>query len=374
MSAGAVTEVGILLSGAAGEYMESATVVEWRAREGTWVAAGETVAVVETAKAATEIPAPVSGRLARIAAPVGSEVAVGTALGMILPDRNAAQPPDPVSVPATPPSIAPMREGIPRHWQASFASPLAKRLAGEAGVDLSRLTGSGPDGRISASDVREAIAGERNCDVSPRVGSEIAPGLAERAWLAAEKTVGTVGMAVVCDVHAPLEERARLWEAGESVPLLAFVLHALAVTVARFPALGGGTIRITVLREKETAPVGIALTADMSVAEFARVLSTNRAQRVCREAAARLHVLDASALGITEIAPSLPAGAVAAIGVGALCEMPAFAGGQSQSYPGIRLSLIADPTAIDTGTAARILAALRAVIEKETALVGGDPP
>jgi pyruvate/2-oxoglutarate dehydrogenase complex dihydrolipoamide acyltransferase (E2) component len=375
MSAGARTGVAILLSGAAGEYMESATVVEWRASEGTWVAAGETVAVVETAKAATEIPAPVSGRLARIAAPVGREVAVGTALGTILPDQEAAAPAE--RAPIAPASVSPLatREGIPRRWQASFASPLAKRVACEAGIDLSRLAGSGPGGRISASDVREAIAGERDREAGPRAGSEIASGETERAPpAAADRGAATFSMAIVCDARAMLEERALLWEAGESVPFLALVLRALAATLARFPALGGGPIRLSVLSEKGSASVGIALTEGMSLSELARALSAPRAGDIFREAAACLHVLDASALGITEIVPSLAAGVMAAIGVGALCEAPVFAGGRSESYPGFRLSLSADPSAIDTGTAARFLAALRAVIEKETALPGGDPP
>ena len=63
-----MAELEFRLSGAAGEYMESATVVEWLARPGDAVRAGQPLAVVETAKAATELPSPADGTLLRVVA------------------------------------------------------------------------------------------------------------------------------------------------------------------------------------------------------------------------------------------------------------------------------------------------------------------
>jgi pyruvate dehydrogenase E2 component (dihydrolipoamide acetyltransferase) len=118
------------LTGAAGEYMESATVVEWLKKPGDAVRAGDSLVAVETAKATSEIPAPCDGVLVRVVAAVGSEVALDGVLAIIA-DGAAG---------------------------AVVASPIARRLARENGIDLATLTGTGPDGRIGEQDVLKAIA------------------------------------------------------------------------------------------------------------------------------------------------------------------------------------------------------------------------
>ncbi|MBN9438555.1 acetoin dehydrogenase dihydrolipoyllysine-residue acetyltransferase subunit [Bosea sp. (in: a-proteobacteria)] len=153
----------ITLAGGAGEYMESATVVSWSAGVGDPVKAGEVVVVVETAKAATEIEAERDGILVEILTPEGAEVGIGAVLGRIadsLPapaPQAAAQPsvpaPDMPVAPAGPASAAIAGEAGRR----ISISPLARRLARQAGLDPAGLTGSGPGGRIKSRDVERAL-------------------------------------------------------------------------------------------------------------------------------------------------------------------------------------------------------------------------
>ena len=151
----------ITLAGGAGEYMESATVVSWSAKLGDPVKAGEVVVVVETAKAATEIEAERDGVLAEILAPEGAEVGIGAVLGRIA-DSLAASAPQAVTMVET--AIpAPATLEMPAIVVSGEAgrrisiSPLARRLARQAGLDPAGLTGSGPGGRIKSRDVEQAL-------------------------------------------------------------------------------------------------------------------------------------------------------------------------------------------------------------------------
>lgn len=148
----------VTLAGGAGEYMESATVVAWNAAPGAAVKAGEVIAVVETAKAATEIEAPCDGVLTEILAEVGAEVGIGAVLGRI---GTAVEAPPPAMAVASAPTL-PVRPAAeepagPEPGRV-VASPLARRLAAQNGIDLAALTGTGPQGRIKSRDVERALA------------------------------------------------------------------------------------------------------------------------------------------------------------------------------------------------------------------------
>jgi len=194
-----VTAIDIALSGVGGEYMESAVLVEWRAAEGARVAAGDVVCVVETAKAATEVEAPADGVL-HIMVPVGDEVAVGTVLARVSATRTAILPrvagDGDIASPATaghealinsPPQ---RRSGMPRRWPAAYASPLAKRLSVERGIDLRSVRGSGPGGRIVQADVTASEAMQHD-------------------WS------DCFSMSVALDAAALFRRRAERWDGGE---------------------------------------------------------------------------------------------------------------------------------------------------------------
>ncbi|HYT70039.1 MAG TPA: dihydrolipoamide acetyltransferase family protein [Gemmatimonadales bacterium] len=157
--------------------MEEGRVVKWHKREGDPVKSGETLAEVETDKAVMELVARADGVLRQVAVaegqtvPVGSVVAVIAAPGEPVGDRAPAAPRSaPAAVPesgergAVPVGAAvgpPPPPTAPGDAHRLKASPLARRMAKEAGVDLKLVPGSGPGGRVVKRDLEQAAPGSR---------------------------------------------------------------------------------------------------------------------------------------------------------------------------------------------------------------------
>ena len=150
-----------------GHTMTEGTVVEWHKREGDPVALGEPILTVETDKAQVEVESPVRGRLGRMVAAKGQVVAVGGALGVItaegeaLPAELAGIDAAKVSADRAPSKIdARTASAVPSGpKRRAAASPRARRLAAERGIELGAITGSGPEGLITEDDVKRAIEG-----------------------------------------------------------------------------------------------------------------------------------------------------------------------------------------------------------------------
>jgi pyruvate dehydrogenase E2 component (dihydrolipoamide acetyltransferase) len=170
--------------------MEKGNLAKWLKKEGDPVKSGDVIAEIETDKATMEVEAVDEGVLAKIIVPAGTQdvlvnevIAIIAAEGESVSAPSAVKAPAPAqSAPAAAPVSAPSPAPVAPAPQASaasvsaqvaksdarvFASPLAKRIAKEAGIDLSAITGSGPHGRVVERDVRQAIAG----GVAPKAAS-----------------------------------------------------------------------------------------------------------------------------------------------------------------------------------------------------------
>ena len=154
--------------------MEEGTLAKWLVKEGDTVKAGDLMAEIETDKATMEFEAVDEGVIAKIVIAEGTDgVKVGTVIAVLAgegedaasvsapkaeapkaeaPKAEAA--PAPAAAPASAPAAAPKADG-----DRVKASPLARRIAAEKGVDLSGVAGSGPNGRIVKADVADAKAG-----------------------------------------------------------------------------------------------------------------------------------------------------------------------------------------------------------------------
>lgn len=156
----------ITIDSAGGEYMEAVLVIAWAVKPGDPVKAGDLVVTVETAKAATEIEADRDGWLAEIFFAEGQEAPVGAVLGTIADEKPMAGGPASLA-----PAIAAAAAAKPREPAADedrtsdrqpgsrpIASPLARRLAAAAGLDLATISGSGPHGRIKKRDIDATLA------------------------------------------------------------------------------------------------------------------------------------------------------------------------------------------------------------------------
>lgn len=180
------------------DTMEQGTVVRWAVKPGQKVKSGDVVADIETDKATMELQTFDDGVVADLAVAEGATVKVGT---IIMRLAQAGESPDAVrsapvaassaaaSVVGTPtpatssatavahaPTIAPGTNGVHTDSHRVFASPLARKIAGEHNVNLGALQGTGPSGRIVRKDVEAAVAS----GASSRSGHVLSPNAAQR--------------------------------------------------------------------------------------------------------------------------------------------------------------------------------------------------
>ena len=158
---------------ALGMAQETGKVLRWLRREGDAVTKGEPLLEIETDKATVELEAPESGTLAQVSVGEGETVPVGRVIATILAlgEAAAAASGAPAHAPAVPPTPAPAHRAPATPTASSAlagppvapsgrvpASPKARRLAKERGVDLAAIAGSGPAGAVLADDVLMAQA------------------------------------------------------------------------------------------------------------------------------------------------------------------------------------------------------------------------
>jgi len=237
-----------------GADMEAGTLVEWLVKPGDWVKRGDIVAVVETQKGAIEIETFQAGQIEKILVGLDSKVPVGTPLAQIRtegeakPVIRAATPPTAPSVPpvAAPPVQPPVRLPSPSSAASGTrASPAARRLAEQRGIDLSTLTGSGPAGAITYVDVER------------RLGEAAVPAERKRApWLDLEAMRTAIAAAMArskreiphyylshqVDVTACerwLTEKNAARQPDSRLIFGALAIKAAALAVHRFPAFNG---------------------------------------------------------------------------------------------------------------------------------------
>ena len=147
--------------------MEEGTLAKWLVKEGDMVKSGQILAEIETDKATMEFEAVDEGTIGRILVAEGTAgVKVNTAIAVLVEDGESADTaPAPAKAAAAPVAAAPVAAAVAAPAAAPkaagarvFASPLARRIAAEKGLDLSKVAGSGPHGRIVRADVEGAQA------------------------------------------------------------------------------------------------------------------------------------------------------------------------------------------------------------------------
>jgi pyruvate dehydrogenase E2 component (dihydrolipoamide acetyltransferase) len=166
--------------------MEEGTLAKWLVKEGDTVQSGDLLAEIETDKATMEFEAVDEGVIGKLLVAEGSEgVQVNTAIAVLLEDGESADDigataaPVPEAAPAADAgaemapagageTAAPQAPAAPQAGDGTriFASPLARRIAADKGLDLTQITGSGPKGRIVKSDVMGATPGARPASAS----------------------------------------------------------------------------------------------------------------------------------------------------------------------------------------------------------------
>jgi pyruvate/2-oxoglutarate dehydrogenase complex dihydrolipoamide acyltransferase (E2) component len=142
-----------------GEGLTEGEIARWLVSEGQEIAEDEPLVEIQTDKTTVEIPSPAAGVVSRILAAEGEVVPVGQVIVVIGGDGASAAPrPEPEAQPR--PETAPRREPSTEAGGRVRATPLVRRVAQELGVDLESLQGTGPQGRVTEDDVREAATSQ----------------------------------------------------------------------------------------------------------------------------------------------------------------------------------------------------------------------
>jgi pyruvate dehydrogenase E2 component (dihydrolipoamide acetyltransferase) len=158
---------------ALGESVTEGTITRWLKAVGDAVAVDEPIVEISTDKVDTEIPASVAGVLTKITAPEDSVVEVGGELGRIgslVPASSAA----PTAATPTPAPVAAAAAAAAESTPSGYVTPLVRRMAAEAGVDLANITGTGTGGRITKTDVA-AAAGTTSAAPSAQPAQPVQP-------------------------------------------------------------------------------------------------------------------------------------------------------------------------------------------------------
>lgn len=232
-----------------GEGTVAAEVIAWRVAPGDVVHEDAPLVEMSTDKAVVEVPSPVSGRVVAISGAPGDRIAVGAELAVFELEQSIAQAPAPKSAPAVsapavsaPAVSAPAATRSPPATSSNavasrvLASPATRRRANEAGIDLSRVRGSGPQGRVLAGDLEAAQL--RMTEIDERAVIGIRRVIAERM---AESKRSAPHFAYVEEIDVTELEalRQRLNAAqppgASSLTYLPLIARALAQTLQEFP-------------------------------------------------------------------------------------------------------------------------------------------
>src|SRR5713226_8242239 len=311
--------------------MTEGNLAKWHKKEGDAVKAGDILAEIETDKATMEFEAADEGTLGRILVPEGTQAVIlgegedaaaldkarpapakPAAAAAPAPETQKAEPaaaankpaPAPVAPKTAPPppraaAPPPAAAAAPRSnghadGERVFASPLAKRMAEQAGLDLSRLTGSGPHGRIVKHDIETALAKGPGALKAPAARAPAAPGAplslpsygkdqvvalagnppyeevpltAMRRIIAkrmqeAKATIPHFYLTVDCEIDSLLRMRKEINDNADlKVSVNDFVIKAVALTLMKVPAANASFSEDAILRWK-TADIAIAVALD----------------------------------------------------------------------------------------------------------------
>lgn len=432
--------------------MEKGNLAKWLKKEGDKVKSGDVIAEIETDKATMEVEAVDEGTIAKILVPEGTQdVPVNDVIAVLAgdgedvkaaasagagaaPAPKPAEPPKPAAqaaaaaAPAPTAAPAPSAAPVPQPAAAPaaqangharvFSSPLARRLAKEAGIDLGRITGTGPHGRVIARDVDDAKSGKglkAPAAAPAAAGPSIAPSMSDKQILAlfepgsyevvphdgmrrtiAQRLTASVQnvphfyLTIDCDIGKLLAAREEINAAApkdkEKKPLYKisvndFVIKAMAVALQKIPNCNVSWTEGGMLKHKHS-DVGVAvampgglITPIIRKAET-KTLSTisNEMKDFAARARARklkpeeyqggtTAVSNLGMYGINHFTAVINPPHASILAVGTSEERPVVRGGKIEIANIMSVTLSCDHRAIDGALGAELIGAFKQLIE-----------
>ncbi len=390
-----------------GQGMESGTIVKWLKSEGDKVEKGEPLYELDTDKVTQEVEADASGVLLKIAVSEG-EVEVGKTIAVIgeegekvaveeeKPSRDGAAAQEAAQQPvrASGEAVRGNREVPPTQTDGRVkASPLARRIARERGIELSAVAGTGPEGRVVAEDVERAAASAAPAPLTapsaPTEGVEIEQLSSMRKTIARRLTEAwqapVFQLGVTVDMGRALEVRERLVEMhGDGVkPTISDLLTKVCAAALMRHREVNALYRGDAVELHPNANIGIAVAVPKglvvpvipgcerkSIAEIAAV----RADVVERARAGKLQQADLEGgtftisnlgmYGIERFIAVLNPPQAAILAVGSVEDKVVAVDGQPTVRPRLELTLTCDHRAVDGATGAQFLGDVKAFLEE----------
>jgi pyruvate dehydrogenase E2 component (dihydrolipoamide acetyltransferase) len=437
--------------------MEKGNLAKWLKKEGDKVKSGDVIAEIETDKATMEVEAVDEGTIAKILVAEGTQdVPVNDVIAVLAGDgedvktagASAASAPPKVAPPAQaaaaaapaaspPPSAAPAAKAPPpaaapapqaasapqtNGHSRTFSSPLARRLAKEAGIEVARINGTGPHGRVIARDVEEAKSGRGlKAPAAPAGAPAIAPSMSDKQiralyedgsyeviphdgmrrtiaqrLTASVQTIPHFYLTMDCNIGLLVEAREQINAAapkdkdGKPAYKLSvndFVIKALALAMQRVPnanvswtdggmlkhkhsdvgvavAMPGGLIT-PIIRKAETKPVSVisAEMKDFAARARARKLKPEEYQ------GGTTAVSNLGMYGIKDFTAVINPPHASILAVGASEERPIVKDGKIEIAQIMSVTMSCDHRAVDGALGAELLGAFKKLIENPVMMV-----
>jgi len=429
--------------------MEEGKLAKWHVKEGDTVSAGDVIAEIETDKATMEVEAVDEGKIGKIVVAEGTDnVKVNAVIAVLLVEgesapaeaSKAAPAPAPKAeapkpAPAAAPAGATMRENpatqvatgtaaitpapkaaAPANGSRTFASPLAKRLAKEAGIDVAAINGSGPHGRVVKSDVEAVKSGKSQLKAAPAAGggAAMAGGMTKQQVMAlypegsyevvandgmrktvaarlteAKQTIPHFYLTLDCNIDALMQAREQINAAapmkdGKPAYKLSvndFVIKAWALALQRVP-LANATWAVDSILYHKSSDVAVAVAVPgglfTPVVKSADTKTLRQISDEVKDLAGRARnkklapheyqggssaVSNLGMYGITNFAAVInpPHGTILAVGVG---EERVFAHkGEVKVGQFMTVTLSCDHRSVDGALGAELLAAFKTLLE-----------
>lgn len=393
-----------------------ATLAAWSKKEGEPIAVGDCLAEVETDKAIVEISADSAGVMGQWLVPAGQEVEVGAPIAVLLAAGEAAADvqallqaagavataPAAAAASAVPGTPAPAATTDQTSGDRLRASPLARRLAAQRGVDLSRLQGSGPGGRIVKIDVERAqAAAPAPAPASAPVAAAPAaapagsgasaftevPHSSMRRTIArrlaeSKSTIPHFYLTVECRMERLLALRTEInASASRKISVNDFIVRAVAVALREVPQANVGWTD-TAMRQYAQADVAVAVSTDTGLitpivraadrktlsqisAEIADLAARARAGQLRPEEyqGGSFSVSNLGMHGVGAFSAIINPPQAAILAVGASQQKPVVENGELKVGTVMACTLSVDHRAIDGALAAQWLAAFQRAIE-----------
>ncbi len=416
------------------DTMEEGTIVEWKKKSGDPVKKGDVIAEVESDKATFDlesesdgvldiivpqgVPAKIGAPIARIGAP-GEAPAARPAPNEAAP-KEAAKAEKPKAEPEAPPASPPPspKPGAQQPARATQdgngaaaataevkASPLAKRLAAELGVNLAMVQGSGPEGRIVKEDVQAAAAGKTAPQRVPaptisrpsgpdvevveptRMQATIARRMAE-----AKTTVPEFNITVEARVDLAVSMRQQLKDsvpAADKVTMTDFLVRACALVLRKFPEVNSSWVDGRFQRKRRIS-IGLAVAPSQGMGllvpvvhdadlkdliqisiESRQVIERARSGRPAEGdlSGATFSISNLGMYGVDEFVAIINPPEAAILAVGAIKEVPVVDAGRIVPGKVMRMTLSVDHRVFYGATAAQFMAEVKRLIENPVTLV-----